>query len=213
MDLNFSTADVAALEAASKPDAIALAELEGRTGINNKHGAMQIFVDTNISTSIYDVKPSPVLEAQTERLLPEDTFKCAIFKALNCGVGVMTYLRQLIAYGISRNQFRLDEIYTDEKGVRAVPAESKRNKAEDTKEGIPLNKVLADYLREPTFGQLNYMCKSLGVSTHAGFVQCVQILVDEPTTIRLIKESEEAMADLAEARKKKSIIREFMTEV
>lgn len=213
MDLNFSTADIAALDAASKPDAVALAELEGRTGINSKQGAMQIFIDTNISTSIYDVKPNQLLENQTERLLPPDTFKCAIFKALNCGVGVMTYLRQLIAYGISRNQFKLDEIYTDEKGVRTVPADSKRNKIEDTKESIPLNKVLADYLREPTFGQLNYMCKSLGISTHAGFVKCVEILVDQENTLKILKESEETMADLADARKKKSIIREFMTEV
>lgn len=211
MDLNFSTADIAAIEAASKPDA--LAELEGRTGINSKQGAMQIFIDTNISTSIYDVRPSAVLEAQTERLLPPDTFKCAIFKALNCGVGVMTYLRQLIAFGISRNQFRLDEIYTDDKGVRSIPADQKRNKAEDSKEKTPLNQILADYLREPTFGQLNYMCKSLGLSTHAGFVKCVQILVDEENTIQLIRESEAVMADLADAKRKKSIIREFMTEV
>lgn len=62
MDLNFSTADIAALDAASKPDAVALAELEGRTGINSKQGAMQIFIDTNISTSIYDVKPNQLLE-------------------------------------------------------------------------------------------------------------------------------------------------------
>ena len=50
MDLNFSTADIAALDAASKPDAVALAELEeaGDEVVNDAVGEL-----TNMTVGVF----------------------------------------------------------------------------------------------------------------------------------------------------------------
>ena len=201
---------------APAPDNAAWAEMTMKSGLN-RGSNQQFWVDINIPPTIYDTKPNEKLEAASEQIIgKEDTWRSVAFKALGCGVTPMTFVRQKIAYALTHATVNLKALFPEENGKMVIPADQKRNKAEDHKDKNQwpeLNKVLQAYLREPSYTQLNYQAMSIGVSTHAALIAMLDAICETPTTYALILDSNAAMDEYRKAKKKTAIIADFLHNV
>lgn len=199
---------------APPPDQQAWAEMSMRSGLQ-RNNAQQYFVDVTIPPSIYDTKPNEKLEASTEKILSNpNTYKALCYKALGSGVSPMTFARQQIAHALTHTTIDFHELLTDEKGQVNIPAGMKRKKEEDQKDNLPeLNQILRAWLRDPSYTQLSYHARSFGISTLGLLIIALDQICETPETLEKLKDSEEAMKLLHEAKKKKTIIGDFLTQV